>query len=281
MVNILSISNDPPRVSRHSLIAGLATFALSVLPGVAVAAEDAAADTSASLVVSSAEYRVPVVELYTSEGCSSCPRADEWISKLGDYLNPELDAVPLAFHVDYWNYLGWEDPFSKPEFTKRQRFLGAINNQHSIYTPEFLVSGKETRGTSTVLDAIVSANDEPAQVAIEVILKADGENALSAMLSVDSRATEGSLYLAVYENDIVREIGAGENHGRTLHHDFVVRHWMNVADLKAGLYENTHRVAIGDDWNRDNLGFAAIVVDPRSSKTLQALRTDLAPLIGG
>ena len=79
--------------------------------------------TAAKISVSSGDYRTPVVELYTSEGCSSCPPADAWISKLGDALNDDFHAVPLAFHVDYWNYLGWEDPFSRSEFTTRQREL--------------------------------------------------------------------------------------------------------------------------------------------------------------
>ena len=80
-----------------------------------------------------------VVELYTSEGCSSCPSADRWLAALIEVPKDELDVLALAFHVDYWDYLGWKDRFGSPKYTSRQRQLGANNSQRSIYTPEFFV----------------------------------------------------------------------------------------------------------------------------------------------
>jgi len=226
------------------------------------------------VIVTSGPNITPVVELYTSEGCSSCPPADEWIAKLGDTLSPEFHAVPLAFHVDYWNRLGWPDPYSDAAYTDRQRELAILNRQRSIYTPEFLVSGEETRGTNTVVRAIASANETPAPVTITYGVRSEGSN-LVADMSILNPVEGAPLYVVVYESNIVREIGAGENRGRTLHHDFVVRHWQKVDTLKSGSYEKQHHVPLGEDWNQENLGFAAMVFDPENGATLQALRTSL------
>ncbi|MGI9291894.1 MAG: DUF1223 domain-containing protein [Gammaproteobacteria bacterium] len=231
--------------------------------------------------ITSGAHRTPVVELYTSEGCSSCPPADQWVSKLGDALGGDFHAVPLAFHVDYWNYLGWEDPFSRAEYTTRQRELAANNRQRSIYTPEFAVSGRETRGTSAVVEAIQSANAELAEVMIEMNLMAEGEREIAATLTINSVSEDAELYLAVYENDIKREIGGGENHGRTLHHDFVVRHWVRATSLPVGPYQGAHSVSLDQKWNLQNLGLAAVVVDRPSGKTLQAVSTPLTALFTG
>jgi hypothetical protein len=233
---------------------------------------------AAKVSVSSSDYRTPVVELYTSEGCSSCPRADAWISKLGDTLSDEFHAVPLAFHVDYWNYLGWEDPFSRSEFTTRQQELAANNRQHNIYTPELAVSGRETRGTTAVVQAIRNANTELAEVMITMDLIAKDGNRIAAALNIDNANDDAELYIAVYENDISREIGAGENRGRTLHHDFVVRHWVRATSLPAGPYQGSHWVNLNHSWERQNLGVAAVVVERSSGKTLQAVSAPLAEL---
>jgi len=226
------------------------------------------------VTVTSGPTITPVVELYTSEGCSSCPPADEWISKLGTTLSEEFHAVPLAFHVDYWNRLGWPDPYSDAAYTERQKVLAVLNRQRSIYTPEFLVSGEETPGTNKVVSAIVSANEKLAPVTITYGVRSEAGQIVADM-SILNSVEEALLYLVVYESDIVREIGAGENRGRTLHHDFVVRHWQKVDTLKSGNYEKQHNVPIGEDWEQQNLGFAVMVFDPKNGATLQALRTPL------
>ena len=95
--------------------------------------------------VNSNQHQTAVLELYTSEGCSSCPPADRWLEKLVTTPQADLDVLALAFHVDYWNYLGWEDRFSSPAYTKRQRVLGANNQQRTIYTPEFFVLNRERK----------------------------------------------------------------------------------------------------------------------------------------
>ncbi len=236
---------------------------------------------AAEITIESGAMRVPVVELYTSEGCSSCPPADAWIGRLGETLGEELRAVPLAFHVDYWNYLGWDDPFSSPEYTQRQRFLGALNAQSSIYTPEFLVSGRETRGTRAVVGAIREANAQPAVVTIRAVVTRDADEVITAEVDIDGDTAGAALYFAVFENGITREIGAGENHGRTLNHDFVVRDFREVALPDPGNQAIRVSIPVEDDWNRSDLGLAVMVMDRRDSHTRQALSTPLESLFAG
>lgn len=231
----------------------------------------------------------PVIELYTSEGCSSCPQADDFMTELGHIIKRSIDgdasgqefhAVPLAFHVDYWNRLGWVDPYSKPEFTERQREIGRINNQRSIYTPEFVVAGEESRGGSDVVDRIKQSNSQEATVAIGLSLKAVDTDKLEADFTIDNHAAKDAAqaYVAIYENNIVREIVGGENKGRTLTHNYVVRHWSNPIQLSEGITNKSASLKIDDGWVRENLGFAVIVVNRENGKTLQALNTPLATL---
>ena len=93
------------------------------------------AQASETIVVDSGQKQVAVVELYTSEGCHSCPPADRWLNKLEATLRDDFEVLPLAFHVDYWNYLGWKDRFSSRAYTSRQRQLGTNNQQRTIYHP--------------------------------------------------------------------------------------------------------------------------------------------------
>ena len=105
----------------------------------------AIADGSDSITFQSAEQQTALLELYTSEGCSSCPPAETWLSRLTD--SPQLwrDFVPVAFHVNYWDYLGWRDPWAARQFSERQRNYAAKWRSDSIYTPEFVLNGKEWR----------------------------------------------------------------------------------------------------------------------------------------
>ena len=234
--------------------------------------------SAGQVTATSGPFRTPIVELYTSEGCSSCPPADQWISKLGQTISDDFHAVPLAFHVDYWNQLGWPDPFSDSRYTERQRELAINNRQRSIYTPEFLVSGKEARGTTAVVTEIQAANTELAKVMITFgVMPLQGDQ-LAAELLVDNSVNGAELYLAVFENNIVRKIEGGENSGLTLRHDFVVRHWVQVTTMPSGEYKGVHQIVVDKGWNTSELGLAAVVIDPETGETLQALSADLEPL---
>src|SRR5215471_9400646 len=105
--------------------------------------------------------RTAVIELYTSEGCSSCPPAEEWFSKLKAHPRLWIDFVPAAFHVDYWDYLGWRDPFGAAAYSDRQRAYAAEWKSRSVYTPGFVLDGKEWRGWFN-RDELPPASTQPA-----------------------------------------------------------------------------------------------------------------------
>ncbi len=233
--------------------------------------------------VTSGELRTPVVELYTSEGCSSCPPADNWLRQLGRSLDGDFSAVPLAFHVDYWNYLGWIDPYSKPAYTKRQREAPA-NHRRGIYTPQFLVDGRKARGAAAIIRAIRNANGQRAEATIAAHVSRRGDNAdadtIAAHISVENRSPGEYIqaHLAIHESGLVRQIGAGENRGKTLLHDFVVRHWSEPIAIRRGVNEAEIAVKIPEDWARANLALAVVVLDSATGETVQSVNTSLAPL---
>ncbi len=220
----------------------------------------------------SGENKASVVELYTSEGCSSCPPADEYLSGLEAKLGADAQVIPLAFHVDYWNYLGWEDPFSKAQFTKRQRRLGVLNEQRTIYTPEFIVDGKESRNHA-IAQNVVAANTSKAKAGIDLELT-QTDVSVQAKVTVDNIAkSSGSvLYVVLYENNISRRIENGENRGKTLHHDYVVRDLQGPKKVRNG-DTLSFSLPIDPEWETDNMGMVVMVKSSRTGETLQALRT--------
>src|SRR5712692_9250138 len=119
-------------------------FAGIPLAAVAVMSSFLGVADAAQCAAKSAEKTVALVELYTSEGCNSCPPADRWLSALGKKYPPEL-VVPLALHVDYWDYIGWKDPYAKREFSQRQRRLSELQRAAFVYTPQVLLQGADFR----------------------------------------------------------------------------------------------------------------------------------------
>ena len=163
-----------------------------------------------------------VVELYTSEGCSSCPPADRWLST----LTAQRDVIALAFHVDYWDNLGWKDPFGSPAFTARQSQQQAVNGSRYSYTPQVTINGVDTRHWSTLRAPITV----PSVVSpVQVHLSRDGDQYTAVVQAVAGARARVGAYWAVTENALVSEVKRGENGGSTLAHDFVVRDYRPVA----------------------------------------------------
>ena len=159
-----------------------------------------------------------LIELFTSEGCSSCPPAEKWLSRFKSDPDVWKKIVPVAFHVDYWDRLGWRDRFAKPEFTLRQQRYAAGFGGDSVYTPGFVVNGKEWRGwfSGAKLPA-PSGNVGKLRVSLT------GENQVSATF-VPGGSSPPSLQLevALLGGDLESDVKRGENSGRKLRHDFVV-----------------------------------------------------------
>ncbi|TNF89021.1 MAG: DUF1223 domain-containing protein [Gammaproteobacteria bacterium] len=230
------------------------------------------------VVVNSGDTRTAVVELYTSEGCSSCPPADRWLSRLVEIPKDELDVLALSFHVDYWDYLGWKDRFASAEYSKRQRALGANNQQRTIYTPEFFVDGMEARGAKNILGKIQQANLQPAPLSLELTVSRDQTGLLLDLHSPGERniADQIRLRYLVYENNLSTDVRRGENSGSILHHQRVVRYMSPARNLQV---DNHYRIPINPEWKPENLGVAVLVTSPGDRHYLQALHTPVASLL--
>jgi hypothetical protein len=230
------------------------------------------------IVVNSGDRQTAVLELYTSEGCSSCPPADRWLSTLVTTAQQDLDVLALAFHVDYWNYLGWEDRFSSADYSKRQRELGANNLQRTIYTPEFFVNGKEARGTGKILAMIQQANQQTAPLHLQMTVARDKSELVVTLQAPAERDTVGPVqhrYL-VYENNLSSDVKRGENSGEVLHHQRVVRYMSRAQGLQL---QNQHRIAIDPEWRGENIGVAVLVTSLDNRHYLQAVHTPVASLL--
>lgn len=231
-----------------------------------------------SIDISSGNRQTAVVELFTSEGCSSCPPADKWLARLAQSDGDELDVLPLSFHVDYWDYIGWKDRFASPAYTKRQRQLGANNRQRSIYTPEFFVNGKEARGSNRVLEQIRKVNQQQSALQLDLSVSKEDNRLLFALQSRGDSNVLGDLYhrYIVYENNLSSEVTRGENSGETLGHQRVVRYLSAATSLRSS---NRHSVAIDPRWRAENVGVAVVVTTPGETEYLQALYSPVSALL--
>lgn len=166
-----------------------------------------------------------LVELYTSQGCSSCPPAD----KLAGELAKRNDVIVLSLHVDYWDYLGWKDEFASPEHTLRQRALAAVSGASMIYTPQMVVQGKDhVIGTRAMqlADSIQRRKSDPSSVELKVV-KSGNTVSVNAVAIADV-PEDKTVYLVEYSPLERVEIGRGENAGRALEYHNVVRSWTQL-----------------------------------------------------
>ena len=168
----------------------------------------------------------PLVELYTSEGCDSCPPADRWFSSQFAAADTGQHAVALAFHVDYWDRLGWVDRFANASYTERQYQAMRANGASFVYTPQVLVQGHTLPDLGSAAAAIDAASRDPARATItldatpgahDIAVHAD------ARVHDASRVRDAQLFVAYTDSGLVSEVKGGENRGVRLTHDRVVR----------------------------------------------------------
>jgi hypothetical protein len=190
---------------------------------------------------------VAVIELYTSEGCSSCPPADRWLST----LKPSAAAgraVVQAFHVGYWDHIGWADRFAAPAHTKRQRQVAGRN-------------GLDWRDWGR-------SPDSQAPARARIVLQRNGDDAFEALVTPADGVTAWSAYWTVTEHGHSSKVKSGENAGEFLQHDFVVRQYVPAGDYRAGARLTLRTVPAAAGHPRQvNL----VVVDPATGRPLQAL----------
>jgi hypothetical protein len=233
----------------------------------------------------SATHRVPVLEVYTSEGCSSCPPADRWLSALPRRgVSPDT-AVLLAFHVDYWNGLGWPDRFSKAAFSARQREVAAYASNGAVFTPQVVLDGRGL-GVAYSLDSLThrlaQINREPAPASISADVTAVGKELRvngEVQVADPSARRDARVWIAVFEQGLSSKVKAGENAGQTLQHDFVVRELAGPLAVGAdGRARIDQVIGIRPDWSAAQTGLAIFVQRRADGITLQA--TSRYPICG-
>jgi hypothetical protein len=218
---------------------------------------DAAATCQVDQVRSGARAPV-VVELYTSEGCSSCPPADRWLST----LKGRPGVLALSFHVTYWDRLGWPDRFASADYTQRQYDWAARQGSRQVYTPQVVVNGADWRRWPAL-------PEQQGSPPVNVQLTRQGGQVLAEVSAAAAGAPTMSAYWAVLEDAHVSQVQAGENSGETLRHDHVVRLLRPVATWAAA--EGTRsQLAVTAGETRTPRRVAFVVVDAKTHRPLQA-----------
>lgn len=223
----------------------------------------------------SGSKRVALLELYTSEGCSSCPPADRWLGELATRGFTADRVVPLALHVDYWDYIGWRDPFANPLFSARQRQIAKLTNSRVVYTPQFLLDGRDFRAwrDNTLTRAVEEINRTAAGADIKLSLKPASGRIEIAVTAKQKIPASAALYVAAYESGLSSSVRAGENRGEKLQHDYVVREWRGPIATAANTPTAWQEaVALKPEWVAANMGVVVFVQDTNSGAILQALQ---------
>jgi hypothetical protein len=229
-----------------------------------------------SSVLHAADRSTPiVVELFTSEGCSSCPPADAFLAQLERQPISGAEVIPLGLHVDYWNYIGWKDRFSSPLMTARQQRYATALHLDSAYTPQLVIDGQsEFVGSDTqkIREAIQHSAATPKPIAVELSLSPN--NALSVRIPGTS-AKSAEVLLAITETNLTTSVGAGENHGRTLNHAAVVRELRSLGTLSSAGFSSSVPLNLGRDWHRENTKAIIFVQESASRHILGAASISL------
>jgi len=258
---------------------------------------------------SSPETRVAVLELYTSEGCSSCPPADRFLSALKDAGISDKQLIPMAFHVTYWDHIGWKDRFAKKQYDQRQRSLAIKNRKNSVYTPQFVLVGDDYRRYATFSEDINKLAAQIATIDLMLQLGFQDEQADSGQRDADqsnnnkrnnSSVTEAdanagkiyleltstavtdsvddiSFYFVVIEDQLYSDVSDGENDGKKLLHDYVVRHLSEpyIVDSLSGSVRTEYTIGVPAGWKRKDLSVVAFAENTQTGEVLQAVRIKL------
>ena len=225
----------------------------------------AAPALGAECVAHSTPAHPHLVELYTSEGCSSCPPAERWMSSIRD----DASKVGLEFHVDYWDELGWPDPFADARYTARQRALAERGTHAIVYTPQFVVDGRVWKNWPTPQAPAAAPASAPPTLGLEI----SRGDAIHAKLDGQSNdAASYRMFVALTENGLTRAVSAGENSGKRLSHDQVVRDFAGPFALPNA--EATLDPLAGFDAAKSSV--VAFIEDERSGDVVQVVRLALA-----
>jgi len=227
--------------------------------------------------------RTPVVvELFTSEGCSSCPPADALLTKLND-LQPirGVHVIALEEHVDYWDRSGWRDPFSSPEFTGRQKSYVQQLRLEAAYTPQMVIDGRAElvgNNSGAVLSELAKAA-RSAKIPVHLTLREKSADHVSLAVQVGATKSSGDVLVAITESKLASDVARGENAGHNLKHSAVVRKLIPIGTLKVGEgFSGETEVQLAPEWKPENLSAVVFIQERGGGRTLGATEIALANL---
>ena len=197
---------------------------------------------SQTITFTSENTQTALIELYTSEGCSSCPPADQYLSKLKKHPQLFKQFIPIALHVDYWDYIGWRDKFAVSDNAKRQRKHRAYGHSNAVYTPGFFINGNEWRGFFNRDKLHINSEKQTGQL----ILKLNDDTVNITFQALNNALTQDQqqIHIALLGFDLITNVKAGENNNRKLAHDFVVlNHQKQAIKNKQGILSAQFHIA--------------------------------------
>lgn len=233
---------------------------------------------------SSGPLRGALLELYTSEGCSSCPPADRWLVGQAAAADPVKLSL-LAFHVDYWDSIGWPDRFGSAAYSSRQQARVAQSGSSSVYTPQVMLgthTGLPWQSPSRALAAVQAANAQSSLLGLVVSAMPDAAHSNRWQVNLETAPVRAGLalpsaqlYLALYQDGLSSNVRAGENRGVTLHHDRVVRALYGPWPLASAASQRKVEVTPPQHAATGRMGVVAFVQSNRDGDVLQALTLPL------
>jgi hypothetical protein len=265
------------RPSRWTLLT-LVVMSMACEPRREAQAQPGTAGQAAVPAVAASGARPILVELFTSEGCSSCPPADDLLEEL-HRKQPIGGAaiIPLEFHVDYWDYIGWKDPFASAEYTARQKRYAAHFRARGIYTPQMVVQGSAEfvgssgyRARSAILKAV---KDAPA-AQVSVTAAAGGSDAVEVTVrglpsgAAASTDDEPEVWLAISQAGLWSQVTRGENSGHKLAHAPIVRRLQSLGVVSGGQFQQEVDLSLDASWTRPQLQAVAFVQARRTGRVL-------------
>jgi hypothetical protein len=236
-------------------VKGVAGVEMQMLRGRLASASFTAGLLIATCGVALAEPKA-LLELFTSQGCSSCPAADKLLGELAD--DPSL--VAISDPIDYWDYLGWKDTLASPAHSARQRAYARVRGDRQVYTPQIVVNGAmHVLGSDRVAveRTIVQTDQKPAVMSLPVLLTVGGTSLNVTVQNKSGEHAGGEVWLCPLERAVAVDINRGENHGRTITYHNVVRRWVKLGDW--GGTDATWTVPLSE-INADGVDAAAIMV---------------------
>jgi hypothetical protein len=219
------------------------------------------------LILTTSTPRTPVlVELFTSEGCSSCPPADQALARLAEKQPVEgVELIALGFHVDYWDYLGWKDPYGLPENGERQRHYALGGDDNRVYTPQMVVDGAHSfvGDEDAAREQAALAAKRP-KVPVQLTARVEGDTVVVRVRLEKAPAQGLELWTALAEDGLSSDVKRGENAGRRLSHAAVVRTVATLPTPKAeeGGFVSETRLKLAPSWKREKLRAVAVLQAP-------------------